>query len=80
MKAKLKFDLDNFEDRMAFKRCVKSEDMALVLWEILHNSRKTIENFEHTEEDGYYDGIDAVYKRLWELMEEHNLNIDNLIE
>ena len=79
MKGILKFDLNDQDDRMAFERCNKSLAMAMMLWELLHNSKKTIENFEHTEEDGYYDGIDAVYKRIWELMEEYNLNIDMLI-
>jgi len=35
MKAKLEFDLDDFDDKMAHNRCVKATDMALVLWEIM---------------------------------------------
>lgn len=82
MKAKLKFNLNNIDDKMAFERFVKSEDMALVLWEIVHNSRKSIE-WQNTEEGekgvGFDEGVDAVYKRIYELMEEHDLNIDKLI-
>lgn len=34
MKATLKFNLDDPEDLMAHKRCVKALEMALLLWQI----------------------------------------------
>lgn len=77
MKAKLIFNLDEHEDRIAHLRCVKSFDMALVLWEFLKNSRKTLENREFEDS---YDAIEATYERLFELLEEHSINIDGLIE
>ena len=78
MKAKLTFDLDDIDDKMAHERCVKSTDMALVLWEIMTNSYRSLTN-GYDEEDGYHKGVDAVYEKLRELMEEHDINPHNLI-
>jgi hypothetical protein len=78
MKAKLEFDLDDFDDRMAHERCVKATDMALVLWELNNNSYRTITN-GYDEDDGYHKGVDAVYEKLRELLDEHGINPDKLI-
>jgi hypothetical protein len=78
MKAKLTFDLDDPDDRMAHERCVKATDMALVLWELMHNSYRGLTNgFDET--DDYYKGVDAVYDRLRELLNEHDVNPDKFI-
>jgi hypothetical protein len=78
MKAKLEFDLDDFDDKMAHNRCVKATDMALVLWEIMTNSYRGLTN-GYDEDDSYHKGVDAVYEKLRELMEEHDINPHNLI-
>jgi len=68
MKATLTFDLNNPEDEMAHLRCVKSESMAFVLWEVVYNLRKRCEN----------DGKD-VFDAIYELMEDNGINIDELL-
>jgi hypothetical protein len=78
MKAKLTFDLDDIDDKMAHERCIKSTDMALVLWEIMTNSYRGLTN-GYDEDDSYHKGVDAVYEKLRELMEEHDINPHNLI-
>jgi len=78
MKAKLTFDLDDIDDKMAHERCIKSTDMALVLWEIITNSYRGLTN-GYDEDDSYHKGVDAVYEKLRELMEEHDINPHNLI-
>ena len=78
MKAKLTFDLDDFDDRLAHERCVKSLDMALVLWELTHNSHRSLTN-GYDEDDGYHKGVDAVFDKLHELLDEHNVDINKLI-
>jgi hypothetical protein len=78
MKAKLTFDLDDIDDKMAHERCVKATDMALVLWEIMTNSYRGLTN-GYDEDDSYHKGVDAVYEKLRELMEEHDINPHNLI-
>ncbi len=78
MKAKLEFDLDDFDDRMAHLRCVKATDMAIVLSEMTSNARKRI-TMGSDYGDEYYKGVDDVFNKLRELMEENNLDMDELI-
>jgi hypothetical protein len=78
MKAKLEFDLDDFDDRMSHMRCVKSTDMASILFEMSTNARKRIIMGSENGEE-YYKGVDDVFNKFRELMEEHNINIDELI-
>lgn len=76
MKAKLEFDLDNNEDNMAHFRCVKSLDMALVLFEIIYNLKKKAQ-YKYEAEGG--NELEIAYDFIYELCEEHGINIDNLI-
>jgi hypothetical protein len=78
MKAKLEFDLEDAEDRMAHMRCVKASDMASILFQMTTNTRKRITmGYDGTDE--YYRGVDAVFEKLRELMDKHNIDIDELI-
>ena len=79
MKATLKFDLTDADDRMEHLRCVKSTDMALVLWEFLYNTVKTTENeIQEKKLDGY-ETLDYVMQKFRERLEEHNIIIDELV-
>ncbi len=74
----LKFDLDNLDDLLMYKRCLKSQDMALLLWEFSVNSRKRIENT--IENENVLKGIDLVFEEFFELVEKYNVNIEELID
>jgi hypothetical protein len=82
MKAKLQYDLNDFDDRMSHLRAVKSMDMASALFDITRNLKKKIENryedIDNTNND-VFDGIDAVFYEIYEILESHNINIDELI-
>jgi hypothetical protein len=79
MKAILKFDLEDVDDRMSHLRCIKSDDLAYVIWEFIHNSRKTLERrAEYLPEHTVYDGVTAVFDDFCKLLEERNINIDEL--
>jgi hypothetical protein len=75
----LKYNLNDIDDAMAHMRAVKSLDMALVLWEILNNSKRMIERRMHETEMDKYEALDMVYERIYELIDEHNLKLDDLI-
>ncbi len=81
MKATLEFDLNDLDDRMAHLRCVKSTDMAIVLFEIVSNLRKRVEyELESLEADSDpSDGAYVVFRRIGELLDERGINIDELI-
>ena len=78
-KAKLKYDLDDFDDRMAHLRAVKSLDMAMALWDIVHNTKKGLEWSMEGKEIDKYDALELVYKKIHEILDDHNINTDELI-
>lgn len=81
MKATLEFDLNNPDDRMNHLRSVKALDMACVLFEITHNLKRKLENrFEaQPQERDEFDGLDEVFKEVNNLMSEHGIIMEDLI-
>lgn len=80
MKAKLTFDLDNLDDVVAHNRCVKSLDMASVLFQIAANLRKQCEHTcENMTNSDQFDGVELVFSEIDKLLEEYNIDIDDLI-
>lgn len=78
-KAILKFDLNDQDDSRAHMRAVKSLDMALVLWEMTHNTKKSIHNQIEFDKLDAYEAVDKVFEKLFEEMSEHGINLDDLI-
>ena len=78
MKAKLKFNLEFPDERRAHMRCVKSTDMAIVLFDILYNARKKIHH--ENESEAFVEGIDSTLNYIRELCEDRNINIDELLD
>jgi hypothetical protein len=79
MKAILEFNMDDAEDIQAHLRCVKATDMALVLWELYYNSKKTLENELEDKDIDSFETLDLVFSRFNSLLEEHDINPDKLI-
>jgi hypothetical protein len=75
----LKYDLNEFDDIMAHKRAVKSLDMAMALWNITHNTKKSLEWSMEGKEMDKYDALEMVYEKIYEILDEHNIKIDDLI-
>ena len=82
MKATLSYNLNDPDDRMAHLRAVKSMDMASALFDITRNLRKKIQNryedIDNTNND-VFDGIDAVFDEIYNILEDNNIDIDELI-
>jgi len=81
VKAKLIFDTNEPDDELALNRSLKATDMALVLFEIQYNLRKKCEwELESLEADSdKWDGLEVVFRKLNELLDEHNINLNDLI-
>lgn len=83
-KAKLEFDLNDHDDRMHHLRCVKSTDMAIVLFQLSYNTKKECENIvdgvEGKAGSDMQKGVDLVFKKIYELLDEHNINIDEILD
>ena len=81
MKAVIEFDLTDTEDKYRFKRCGKSLEMAIVIFEFLYNIHKRVERELDADEDiGRYATLELVYTKFRELLEEQHIDIDDLIE
>ena len=78
-KAKLVYDLNEPDDVMAHKRAVKSLDLALALWTITHNTKKGLEWSMEGKEIDKYDALEMVFEKIYEIMSEHNIDLDDLI-
>ena len=78
-KARLEYDLSDPDDVMEHKRAVKSLDMALALWEIVHNTKKGLEWSMEGKEIDKYDALELVYEKIHEILNDHNINTDELI-
>jgi len=66
MKARLTFDLSDHDDSRAHRRCIHSEGMALVLWELIHNSSDC-------------NNIDDMHDMTTQKCERYGIVIDDLI-
>lgn len=84
MKATLEFNLDNLSERIAHMRCVKANDMANVLFDIVGTARLKIEERLSLDPDiddkDVYDGVDEVFMELFTLMIEYGLDINELVD
>lgn len=79
-KAILKFDLDNPDDLMAFKRATKATDMAIALFEITHNIQRQVESMYGVQnEEVDWDLMETIFDLIHEKIEDQNINIDELI-
>ena len=76
----LKYDLNDFDDRMAHLRAVKSLDMAMALWDITHNTKKGLEWSMEGKEIDKYEALEMVFDKIYEILEEHNIKMDDLIK
>ena len=60
------------EDPLEIARLAKATDMALFIWELVHNGWR---DFKHTDYD-YQKSWDKIH----ELLTEHGIDIDSLVE
>jgi hypothetical protein len=77
-KAILEFDLNDNDDKQSHLRAVKSLDMAGALWDITHNTKKGLEWTLEGKEMDKYEVLDLVYDKIYEILQEHNINTDEL--
>lgn len=74
-KAILKFNLSDFDDRMEFRRTNKALDMAYVLWTLIFETKGEMEDLE---DEGAFNTT-VMWDKLNELLEEHSIDIESII-
>ena len=76
----LEFDLNDPDDVKAHLRCVKSMSMAIALWEITHNTKKELEWSMEGKEMDKYDALELVYEKIYEILNDNNIKLDDLMD
>ena len=77
--ATLTFDLSDGDDLFEFIRMTKALDMAMALWEIDMNGYRKFTKYNERQEAAYQEGIEEVFKYIRELLDEHQINVEDLI-
>jgi hypothetical protein len=72
MKGTLEYDLNNIDDQIEMKRAMKATDMALFIWELKHNFWR---KWKHDDSDF---NLETWKEALYDLLDEHNINVDEL--
>jgi len=73
MKAILEFNLTDPDDNVAHLRCIKATDMAIALWQI-RMLRKELEWMEDNKDLT----TENVMSKIFEILDDHNVNTDEL--
>ena len=79
MKATLEFNLP--EDNTEYLATVKALDMANFIFELVYNTKKGLINQLNDSITSQYqqDGIEIVFDKICELLQHHNIAIDELL-
>lgn len=76
-KAVITWNLSDYDENQDFKRFVMSRDMAMMLWELKHNSYKKCKRLIDKSGD---DGLEIVFNHINNLFEEYGVDIDNVVD
>ena len=71
----VKYDLNDHDDNMSFRRAAASLDMAAFIFEVLNNGKKRCIALYGENPD-----LHLIWQYLYDEAANHNINIDNLIE
>ena len=75
----LEFDLNDQDEVMAHKRCIKSLDLILTLWDLDQSLRSKTKYAPDSLPQDKYDAYQEIRDELRELMLNHNVSFDELI-
>lgn len=78
-KAIFEFDLNNPDDKEAHLRAVKALDMALALWDIEQYLRAQTKYAPDSMPEVVFDALDKARQEFYEIMNNHNISLDELM-
>lgn len=79
-KVKVIFDLNDPDDIMVHRRFMQSTDLALAMWSFKNSLWRKLKHVPDDMPDEEYKAIQSIQKEFFEVLEEYNLNLDNLVE
>ena len=77
MKAKLIFDLDDYDDRIDHTKMILSGALYLAIWELIYNKRKELQRKEDAGEK--VDWEKDIMQWLTEELNDAGINLDELV-
>ena len=81
MKAKLLFDLNEYDDQQRLNTCLAGQDLANYIFDILHNSKKSFEyKIDENKYETQYSLLDDIYEEFWKRLQERGINLSELTE
>lgn len=81
MKILWKFDTDNPDEFMEMQRCLQASDAFNYIWDILHNSQKSIiHNIDQGKYESQEEVVYDIYRMMWDRLNERGINLEKLIE
>lgn len=75
----LEFDLNDQDDAMAHKRCVKSTELVLALWDMDGYLRSETKYAPDSMSSEVYGALQDARNKLHEIMSKHSIDLDELI-
>lgn len=81
MKTKIIFNSETEGDDYKLNQCLKASDMVSALWDITNLKKKlehSFENADNTSND-VFDGLDSYSEAIYNILEEYDINVDNLM-
>lgn len=78
MKAIFEYDLSDMDEERRALLCMHAQDMGLILWELISNTRKHME-FEIENGMNAYEAVDYIIAKINADLEERGVNLDRLI-
>ena len=79
MKATIEFNLDDADDKRDYYLHNKAEDMAMLIWQLVHNTKKELEyDIEAKGKMSNYETLDMLFEKIGEMLIEYDINPDKL--
>ncbi len=77
-KVVIEFNLDNADDKREYYQYNKSEDMAMFIWELAHNTKKQLEHKLEDKKLTRYDALDMMFEHIYEMLKDNDINVNKL--
>jgi hypothetical protein len=78
-KAILEFDLSNPDDVTDYKRANKALDMAIALWDIDQYLRAQTKYAPDSMPEEAYNALDAAREKFYQILNERDINMDEIL-
>lgn len=79
-KAKLEFDLTDPDDKVEYDRANKALDLCLALWDVEQYLRSKTKYAPDDMPDEVYDALSKARDEFYNILNERNISLDNLLK